>query len=412
MLKLFVENFKEAIKSIKSQLLRTILTAMIIAVGIMALVGILTSIDAMKSSISSNFTSMGSNTFSVKNTGSFSGMRRGRKLKVHPPISFQEALAFKEKFDFPSFVSVSNRATSLATLKRLSKKTNPNVSVFGVDENYLITAGYEIDQGRNFSSHDIFYGTSTTLIGKNVADQLFPGKSSPIDQLIKIGAGKYKVIGVLKSKGSSFGFSGDNIALIPLTNARQHFPQNRPSFLINVMTPNSRKMDLAIGEATASFRMIRKDPIGKENSFNISKSDTFSKLLLENISEVTISATIIGLITLLGAAIGLMNIMLVSVTERTKEIGIRKAIGANSAAIRNQFLIEAIAICQLGGILGIVLGILIGNLVGGLMGSDFIIPWNWIILGVSLCVIVGLISGFYPAHKAAKLDPIDSLRYE
>ena len=412
MFKLLIENFKEAIRSIKSQLLRSILTALIIAVGITALIGILTSIDAMKSSITSNFTSMGANTFTVRNIGNVSGMNGGRRMKVYPRITYNEAKEFKDRYDYPAKVSVSTRASSLATLKYKSEKTNPNVFAFGIDENYLLTSGYEIELGRNFSEYDVKYGTHSVIIGIDIQNKLFPKGESPLDKIITLGAGKYKVVGTLKSKGSSFGFSGDNIALIPLTNARQHLPTSSPSFSINVIAQNPKDMDDAIGEAEGVFRTVRKDKIGKESSFDIAKSDRIAKMLVEELDNITLAATIIGLITLLGAAIGLMNIMLVSVTERTREIGIRKAIGANSTAIKNQFLMEAIAICQLGGVLGIVLGILIGNLVGNIMGSEFIIPWNWMLVGVSLCVIVGLISGFYPAQKAAKLDPIESLRYE
>lgn len=413
MIKIIRENIREALKAIRSQLLRTILTILIIAIGITALVGILTSIDAISGSISSNFSSMGSNTFSIRNRGSnITVGRRGKKAKRHPRITYDQAVEFKDRFDYPAVVSVSTRATALATLKYKSEKTNPNIFVFGIDENYLLTSGYEIEKGRNFSEHDNRYGTHGVIIGKNIEETLFPDGSDPIDQIISVGSGRYRVIGVLKSKGSSMGFSADKNAFIPLTNSRQYFPRSNPTFLINVMTNRPDVLDEAIGEATGLFRVVRKDKIGEENSFESARSDSFSQMLIENLSMVTVSATIIGFITLLGAAIGLMNIMLVSVTERTKEIGIRKAIGASAPRIRNQFLIEAIVICQFGGLFGIFLGILIGNLVGSLMGSGFIIPWDWMILGVSLCFIVGLISGIYPAYKASNLDPIESLRYE
>jgi len=411
-LKLIRENIREALRSVRSQMLRTILTVLIIAIGIMALVGILTSIDAISNSISSNFSSMGSNTFSVHNRGSSMHVgKRGKKAKRHPRIKYEQAIAFKERYEFPALVSVSTRATALATIKYESEKTNPNIFVFGIDENYLQTSGYEIERGRNFSEHDVRFGTHGIIIGQEIVSKLFEGKN-PIDKLITVGNGKYRVIGVLKSKGSSMGMGGDKNAFIPLTNARQYFPRSNPTFLINVMTNRPEELDQAIGEAKGVFRVIRGDKVGKEESFETVRSDNISQLLMENLSMVTLSATIIGLITLLGAAIGLMNIMLVSVTERTREIGVRKAIGASANIIRNQFLIEAVVICQLGGILGIVLGIVIGNVVASIVGGGFIVPWDWMILGASLCFIVGLLSGIYPAYKAAKLDPIESLRYE
>lgn len=413
MVNLIKENIREAVKSVRSQLLRTILTVLIIAIGIVALVGILTSIDAISGSISSNFSSMGSNSFTIRNFGFSGGFQKGgRKRKYYKRISYQEAIDFKERFDFPATVSVSTRASSLATLKYKSEKTNPNVFVFGVDDNYFETSGYEIEKGRNFSESDIRYGSHVVIIGKDIEKKLFPNKENPIDKLISIGPGKYRIIGILESKGSSMGFGGDKNSFIPIINARQYFSTANPTFTINVKASAQNELDPAIGEAMGIFRVIRKDKAKQESSFEVSKSDSFANLFLENMAFVRIAAIAIAIITLLGSAIGLMNMMLVSVTERTREIGVRKAIGASSATIRTQFLIEAIVICQLGGFLGIVLGIIFGNIVGSFVGGGFIIPWGWMILGVVLCFFVGLLSGIYPAYKASNLDPIESLRYE
>ncbi len=407
------ENIRISLRAIRSQLLRTVLTALIISIGIMALVGILTSIDAIKSSINSNFTNMGANTFTIRNREMTMHIgQNGRKAKRFRSITYEEATRFTHEFVFPASPSVSTRASGASVMKYESKKTNPNIQVFGGDENYMLTSGYEIEKGRNFSAQEAQYGSHVVILGKDVISALFSTKDDPIDKVITIGNGKYKIVGILKSKGNSAGFGGDKIGILPLNNVRQYFSRPEMTYTINVMVTNQQLMELAINEATGVFRIVRNVKLGEDSNFEITKSDNLAKLLIDNIQKVTAGATLIGIITLLGAAIGLMNIMLVSVTERTREIGIRKAMGATKKVIRTQFLVEAIVICQIGGLLGILLGMAIGNLISFQLGVGFIVPWVWIFSGILLCMLVGLVSGLYPAAKAARLDPIEALRFE
>lgn len=410
---LFFENIRIALLSVRTNMLRTILTVLIIAVGITALVGILTAIDSIKNSITKEFASMGANTFSISSRGMHVQLGNKRyRSKNHSYISYYEAKEFKETFDFPAEVAISVYATGTATLKYGSEKTNPNISVRGIDDKYLSTSGYEIGKGRSFSPHDIEGGRSVVLLGSALVKKLFKPGEEPTDKIVSIGSGKYKVIGVLEEKGSGFGMNSDMVCFIPYSNSRTYFSRPNMNFSIQIKVLNPELMDAATGQAEATFRVVRDLNPLDETDFNIQKSDNLANILLENIKNISLVATIIGLITLFGAAVGLMNIMLVSVTERTREIGVRKAIGAKSSTVKQQFLVEAIVVSQIGGFLGIIMGILAGNMVSTLIGSSFVIPWTWIILGVVLCFFVGIISGFYPAQKASKLDPIDSLRYE
>ena len=410
---LVAENIKIAFQSIRGNLLRSILTILIIAVGISALVGILTAIDSIKNSITAEFTRLGANTFSIQSRGMRVQIGNQRyRSKNYSYISFFQAKEFRERFDFPATVSISTMATQTATVKYESKKSNPNVIVRGVDENYLQTAGYELEKGRNISTQEAFSGTNVALIGSGLVTKLFPKNSDPIGKFVTIGSGKYQVIGVLQIKGSGFGETGDRMVLLPFTNARQYFARPQMNFRISEKPASTQLLEPAIGESEAIFRNIRGLNAFDESDFNIEKSDNLVNILLDNIKYVTWAATIIGIITLMGAAIGLMNILLVTVAERTREIGIRKAIGANSKTIRQQFLVESIVIGQLGGALGIFLGLLAGNGVSALIGSSFIIPWHWIIGGVTVCLFVSFAAGVIPAIKAAKLDPIEALRYE
>ena len=407
------EQIKLALRAIRANILRTVLTLSIIMFGITALIGILTATEGIKTKMLSSFTEMGSNTFSVTNEGSVrkvGGPRRHRKSE-NPPITIQQANSFKKNFHYPAEVSVSNIANNIAIVKNESKKTNPNVKVIGIDENYLKVSGQNISEGRNFSKTEIESGSDVILLGRDVVAKIFNPYDTVIGRLVSIGSKKFKVAGILASKGASQ-IATDNQAMIPVQNARWSFPDNSNSYLLNIMVTNATELDMAIDEATGVLRGVRNLRVSDENDFDIAKSERLADQILDQMQYIKIATIVIGILTLIGAGIGLMNIMLVSVNERTREIGISKALGANKQTIRIQFLTEAIVICQIGGVLGIILGIAMGNMVGLFLDSGFIFPYVWVFGGWIFTFIVGLAAGIYPAIKAADLDPVEALRYE
>ncbi len=404
-------NISLALKAIRSNLLRASLTIAIIAIGIMALVGILTSIESIKSSIVVNLSAMGSNTFTIREKRTTARGSEGGKVEDAPPITFDQAQFFKERYQRDDLVSINMRATSSASVQRESEKTNPNITVMGVDENYLQVSGYKLDKGRNFSKHELESGTNSCLLGYALAKRLYGKKDTAENSAVTIGSMRYRVIGTLAEKGASV-MNSDNVVLVTVQNARKAFSGSTRKYSISVSIENPEELDAATDEATGTFRSIRKLNPSEAEDFEISRSDKLATTVIGNIRYVTIAATLIGIITLIAAGIGLMNIMLVAVAERTREIGISKAIGATNNIIRGQFLMESVVICQLGGLLGIFFGILMGNVVSIFLKSGFIIPWLWITLGFIFCLIIGLVAGIYPAIRASRLDPIEALRYE
>ena len=419
------DSLSLAFRTVKSNKLRTGITVAIIAFGIMALIGIITAIASMNQSLSENFAVMGANSFSIiyRDVNIRMGGRQVKKTNTkalkekksneRKLITYQQAKLFKEHYSYPARVSIALDGPQNVIVMNDKIKTNPNIGMTGGDENYLIENGYTLAGGRNLNQLDVESGRSVCILGNSVAQKLYGDNTlKALDQTIKADGIKYRVIGVLKDKGSSAFFNADNIVLTTYNNIRRLFPTDGISYDIGIMVNNITDMDAAIAEAKGTFRPIRKLAIDEENNFYIFKSDTIAEVFKTALGSITTAAAFIGLITLIGAAIGLMNIMLVAVSERTREIGLIKAIGGKSKSIRAQFLFESVFISLLGAVLGIILGVIVGNVVGLFLHTGFVVPWGWVVIGIAVCSAVGLLAGLYPALKAAKLDPIVALRYE
>jgi putative ABC transport system permease protein len=413
MFKLFKENIRIALNSIRTQLLRTILTVLIIAIGITSLVAILTVVTALENKISINFASMGSNTFNIKQYESISRKQGLEEREViNPIISYPEAVAFQNKFKYPASVtSLSFYASRKAEVRFGSEKTDPEIAVLGVDDNFITNSGLELDYGRNFTGFDIQKNNYVCLVGSDFMKGLLRDVN-PIDKIISIRGAKFKVIGVLKEKGSTFGNKQDLRVMIPIQVARSLFVAPSINYSVSIMVVRKELLSAAIDNAISTMRAVRKLSPVKDNNFAVVRSDDLINKILGITKYLGLASWLIGIITVLGSSIALMNIMIVSVTERTREIGVRKALGAKKTTIAIQFFMETLLIGQLGGLIGIILGVSIGYGIATLADFSFVIPWMAISAAFITSFIVAIVSGLYPAIKAAILDPIEALRYE
>lgn len=412
MFSLLRENIRIAFDSIKGQLLRTILTVLIIAIGITALVGILSAVSALENTISSDFASMGANTFNLQRYDNQVQINGGEIQKVNPVIGYREVKDFKDKYQYPGTqVSISFTGTSTAEVKYESKKTDPEASVLGVNENYLMNSGLELEEGRDFNYFDIENNNNVCILGSAFAGGIFKDED-PLGKTVSIRGVKFTVIGILEEKGSTFGNNQDLRVLIPLQYARSIYTMPNINYNISVRVDNKEMLEGAEQEAIITFRNIRGLSPVEENNFGMGRSDDLINQIFQITGYLNLAAWIISIITIFGSSIALMNIMLVSVTERTREIGVRKALGAKKNTIAAQFFMETLIIGQIGGLLGIILGILIGMGVSSMADFDFATPWKAIFSATGITILVAILAGSYPATKAAKQDPIESLRYE
>ena len=425
----YKDSFSLSWKNVKSNKLRTAITVIIMALGIFALILIITAIKAASNSLTSSFSTMGANAFSLRyrdrnvrfggnrgtsNKVSKSSALRQRSSNNGIPISFEEARLFRDRYHFPgTIVGIAIRGAANVVVNYGSRKSNPDVNVFGGDENYLVLNGYDMAYGRNINPAEVESGAPVCMLGNGIANKLFPDNiARAVDAVIHVDHIPYRVIGVLADKGSSAFFNTGRVVITSYNNIRRQYSTQNNSYAVAVKVPDIKLMDVATGEARGVFRPIRGLDVKDEDNFYIDKSDSIAESLLTNLGFLEKGTIGIAFITLIGAAIGLMNIMLVAVNERTKEIGLTKALGGTKRDIRSQFLFESVLISLMGAVAGIAAGVLMGNLVALLLHTGFVVPWNWVIGAIAVCSLVGLGAGLYPAYKASKLDPIVALRYE
>ena len=420
-----IDTLSLAYRTISGNRLRTGITVAIIAFGIMALVGINTAIDAMKQKFTESFSAMGANGFTVhykswfnfNNDGVKSQKKsalREKKSNSNVPITKLQAETFRDRYSFPAIISINLPGVNDVVVSMGDRKTNPNVRVSGGDENYVELNGYTLAAGRNLNALDLSSGRNVCIIGSDIATKFFGSNpEAPLEKIVRLNNLPFRVIGVLESKGTTLGMSYDNIVIMSYNSVRRFFSLgSSTSFSVQVKVADVKLIDGAIDQAEGVFRPVRRLDVTEADNFVIDKSDTFVNLLLKNLSFITLSALVIGAITLFGAAIGLMNIMLVSVTERTKEIGLVKAIGGRQKRVRQQFLFESVMISLIGAGFGVVLGVIVGNVFSLVLSTGFVVPWGWMLGGIAICSLVGLLAGLYPSLKASKLNPIEALRYE
>ena len=409
-LTLAAENIDMALRAVRSNRLRSSLTIAIIALGITSLVGILTAVDSMDATLKDAYSRMGAGIINIRSLYSMpADMRRIRNSRE---ISRAQAERFTDYYRAPATVTIFTTVLSGTRAEAGQKRTNPTTDVIATDGNYMKYNMLELSSGRSLSAADVEGGRFYCVIGDNVARTLFEAQEDPVGQTVHISGRSYIIIGVAAPVGNNAGGSMDGSILVPYTNALANLATSTPDFTIGILPAPSVSPETAAEEAEMTFRAVRRLAPFDDADFRITRSEAVIEELNSTMRTLTIAAIVIGLVTLTGAAVGLMNIMLVSVRERTREIGTRKALGAASKRIKAQFLMESVIIGQTGGLIGIVAGIIIGNIIAAVMQASFIIPWLWMLLAIALCMAVGILSGYIPAKRAAALDPIECLRYE
>jgi putative ABC transport system permease protein len=400
------------LQSLKSNRLRTLLTVLGVVVGIFSIIVIMTVITMLQSSIENGVSQLNKNTFQIQKFPVIMGGGPGSrdKFRNRKDLTLEDYDRLKELLTQAKYIGAEQWQFG-KVVKFGNKETNPNIQLAGVNLDAVKTNNWNVDYGRELRETDLQYSSAICLIGNEVVTKVFP-KVDPIGQIIRVDGHPLQVIGVIEKQPALFGESHDNYIVMPITTFQGYYGRRNSSINITVTSYSKEDYNTIIEAATGYMRTIRKIEPGKDNDFDIFSNESLMGMINTMTDGVKIGALAVSLIALLAAGVGIMNIMLVSVTERTREIGIRKAIGARKSTILMQFLFEAVILCFFGGIIGIVIGVGLGNLAGSFLNAQTAIPYNWVIIGLTLCIVVGVIFGTYPAYKASNLDPIEALRYE
>lgn len=404
-----------ALGSLGVNKLRSFLTMSGIAIGVFSVIGVMTAVAALRNSIETGISFLGTNMFQFAKfpvTGGGEGSQR-RRFQLRRDLTLDQALRYQQMMAGYSDVICLKvfDQTGGGQAVYNGRKTTPGLTFGGTNEHFLVANQYNIDQGRNFTTDDVELARPVCLIGQGVVTKLFPSEI-PLGKIIKIKERTYTVVGTFAEKGGQFGRSQDDTCMIPLTRFLNDFGSERVSINIATQAASQLVYNETIEKGITAMRIVRNLRPEQENDFELYSNDSLIGAFAKVADVVAAGSFVISGIALLAAGVGIMNIMLVSVTERTKEIGIRKSVGARKQNILLQFLFEAVAISVAGGVMGILLGVIGGNGVAMLLNATAVLPWNWALIGLLVCSGIGVGFGFYPAWKAAALDPIEALRYE
>ena len=398
-----------ALFAIRSNRLRSILTLLGVVVGVFSIIAVMTAVQVLQSSIENGLSGLGSNTFQIQRMPNFGSHKEWHAAQLRKKITIDQAQRFVQRARLAQYIGIESSTWGLV-VKAGGYKTNPNIGVIAENVEGLYTNNWTMNAGRPFNQGDIETAQKVVILGAEVAKKIFPNGGA-IGSDVRVGSFRYQVIGLFEAQGSALGGNNDNFVVIPLTTFLEQYGRNRDLHIM-VKSKSPELFNDALDEARYVMRTIRNVDPGREDDFEIFSNDSLIATFNDFTLYVKLGVGFISFIALLAAGVGIMNIMLVSVTERTREIGIRKAVGARKGSILSQFVAEAIVLCQIGGIVGIGLGILAGNLVAVAFNVPAVFPVNWALIGFFLCSFIGVAFGVYPAWKAANLDPIDSLRYE